>query len=307
VPTLGAEPETPEHTAAVEGAALDELTVEADDEDEENDQDDTDLGLETIDPDTIPQGLPADALPPQGPSRKKPGAPVVTGASSEFLRLSVLQGYDVSRELAAGTHLSDVDVSLRLTPLYWFGLTYSTSLDVQKGRDLARTAGVFVREPGWAPPPGRPSFQSASSIGFSYRFVADNLQGFTPGSAEDRLFSRGGVEEIDGSIYLRIGDYMGFGFLGRYSLADTPDSKGHNPAPRFLERDYFVRLTSPCACWAVEVGVADRSDTGETTARVQLLLYGLGTFGQGQRRGFAGLAGLQSLGLRRPTALGRDY
>ena len=105
-----------------------------------------------------------------------------------------------------------------------------------------------------------------------------------------------------------MGDYVCFGFLGRYSLAPNTDPKTGDIGPRFLERDYFVRLTSPCACWAVEVGVSDRADTGETTARVQLLLYGLGTFGQGQgRRGFAGLAGLQSLGLRRPTALGRDY
>ena len=58
----------------------------------------------------------------------------------------------------------------------------------------------------------------------------------------------------------------------------------------------------------VQVGVSDRSDTGETTARVQLVLYGLGSFGEGPMRGgWTSLPGLQTLGLRRPAALGRDY
>jgi hypothetical protein len=59
----------------------------------------------------------------------------------------------------------------------------------------------------------------------------------------------------------------------------------------------------------VQVGVSERSDTGETTARVQLVLYGLGSFGEGPLRGggYASLPGLQGLGLRRPAALGRDY
>jgi hypothetical protein len=54
--------------------------------------------------------------------------------------------------------------------------------------------------------------------------------------------------------------------------------------------------------------VQDRSDTGETTARVQLFLYGLGSFGQGPAHGgFAALPGLQTLGLRRPGTLGKGY
>lgn len=311
IPTVAPEPaELTERTAAAEGAALDEAAAEASDEDEDDQSNDVDLGLETIDPDTIPQGLPAAAVPPFGKSRAKPGQPIVTGASRELVRLSLLQGYDVSREISGSSHLSDVDGLVRVTPVDWLGFSYNNTVNVEQGKMLAQTVGVVLREPGWSPPPGRPSFQSASSIGISYRFVASALnQGLQVGSAEQRLFQNAAVEEIDGSLYLRVGDYVGFGFLGRYALTPTTDpNTGKTLGSRFLERDYFMRLTSPCACWAVEVGVSDRSDTGETTARVQLLLYGLGTFGQGQgRRGFAGLGGLQSLGLRRPTALGRDY
>lgn len=300
----------PDEVAAAEGAAIDEAAFEAND-DEDDDDNDAETGLETIDPDTIPQGLAADTIPSFGPSKKtKTGQPVVTGASSELLRLSVLQGYDVSRELAGRSHLSDVDAVVRITPVYWAGFSYGTTVDIEHQKTLAQAMGIVLREPWWFPPAGRPSFQSPTSLGVSYRFTAADLnQGLATGSAEQRLFNNASVEEVDASLYLRAGDYVGFGFLARYTLTPAQDPKHPKQTlgERFLERDYFMRLTSPCACWAVEVGVSDRADTGETTARVQLLLYGLGSFGQGRGRGLAGLAGLQNLGVRRPTALGRDY
>jgi hypothetical protein len=225
------------------------------------------------------------------------------------MRASILQGYDISRELSGSSHLSAIDAQLRVTPVDWLGLSYNTTVDVDAGRMLAQTVGVVLREPWWQPPAGRPSFQSPSSIGVAYRFVGDDLNpGLPPGSAERLLLPDNPTEGIDGSLYLRAGDYLGFGFLARYQLSDSVDADGKPVGPRFLERDYFVRLTSPCACWAIEAGVSDRSDTGEVTSRVQVVLYGLGSYGQGPgRRGtFSGLAGLQNLGLRRPAALGKD-
>jgi hypothetical protein len=174
----------------------------------------------------------------------------------------------------------------------------------------AQAAGVILREPWWQPLAGRPTFQSPSSIGVSYRFVAEDPNfGLREDTLENLLLrSANPIESIDGAVYLRAGDYFGFGFLARYQLSDSVDADNKPIGPRFLERDYFLRLTSPCACWMVQVGVSDRSDTGETTARVQLVLYGLGSFGEGPTRGgFAALPGLQTLGLRRPAALGRDY
>ena len=280
------------------------------DDDELDEQDELDDEIDTIDADTIPQGLPAAAVPPytsRRPSRRGPA--LVSGAARELLRASILQGYDISRNLSGDSHLSAIDAQLRVTPVDWLGFSYNTSVDVDAGRMLAQSVGLVLREPWWQPPAGRPSFQSPSSIGVAYRFIADDLNaGLPAGSVERLLFTDNPTEGIDGSVYLRVGDYLGFGFLARYQLSESTDADGKPLGPRFLERDYFLRLTSPCACWAVEVGVSDRSDTGEVTSRVQLVLYGLGSFGQGPgRRGtFAGLPGLQNLGLRRPSALGRD-
>jgi LPS-assembly protein len=281
------------------------------DDDDEGDEDE-DLGaIESIDPDTLPQGLPASAVPPFTRPRKGQ-SPTVTTASRELVRASLLQGYDISRDLAGRSHLSDIDASIRITPVDWLGFAYNQTVDIENARTLARSVGLVLREPWWHPAPGRPSFQSPSSIGVSYRFVDEGLNASLPqGTAEEQFFRNSKVEGIDGTLYVRVGDYVGLGFLARYALTPTTGLDDNDkPAvfgPRFLERDYFVRFTSPCNCWAVEFGVSDRADTGEVTTRVQLALYGLGSFGQGAGRGFSGLSGLQGLGLRRPTALGRDY
>jgi hypothetical protein len=95
--------------------------------------------------------------------------------------VSLLQGYDVSRELTGTSHLSDIDGQVRVTPLDWVGLSYNTTFDVNSAKTLARSVGVVLREPWWSPPPGRPSFQSASSVGVAYRFVAQNVNSDLPG------------------------------------------------------------------------------------------------------------------------------
>jgi LPS-assembly protein len=296
--TAAPQPVAASAASAVSGPEAEDVDVDVEDENEDLE------AIETIDPDTVPQGLPASAIPPFTAPRKGARQGPVTTASRELVRASLLQGYDVSRELGGRSHLSDIDGQLRITPVDWLGLSYNTSVDIERGKTIAQAVGLVLREPWWAPTPGRPTFQAPSSVGIAYRFISGDI------NKNKNLPPTDSVEGIDGTLYLRAGDYVGFGFLARYSLSPTTEVKNgvvKTFDQRFLERDYFVRLTSPCNCWAVEFGVSDRADTGEVTTRVQLALYGLGSFGQGPGRGFAGLAGLQSLGVRRPTALGRDY
>jgi lipopolysaccharide assembly outer membrane protein LptD (OstA) len=277
------------------------------------DEDDEGVDLEdveTIDPDTIPQGLPAETVPPfSRPRAGRPAAPAVT-SSRELARASLLQGYDISRRLTGSSHFSDIDAQLRLTPVDWLGLTYNTSVDVSQGRTLARSIGFILREPWWRPP-SRTSYQSPTTLGVAYQFVAADLnEDLAEGSAERRFFANDAVENLTAALYLRVGDYVGLGLRARYSLTTTQgldNGKVREFGPGFQEQDYFVRLTSPCNCWAVELGVSDRLDTGDTTVRAQVALYGLGSFGQGPSASYAALPGLQGLGVRRPTALGREY
>jgi hypothetical protein len=188
-------------------------------------------------------------------------------------------------------------------------------MDIERGDTLAQAVGFVLREPWWSPPADRPNFQNPTSLGVQYRFIDTTAgQEFVAGPEKRFFTNQNNVEEIDGAFYLRVTDYVGFGFLARYALANTQGPNPDNPAlvktfgPRFLERDYFARFISKCNCWMLEAGLSDRSDTNDTTFRVQFTLFGLGSFGQGPaNRGLSNLAGLQTLGYRRPwDALGKD-
>jgi hypothetical protein len=120
-----------------------------------------------------------------------------------------------------------------------------------------------------------------------------------------------GVNEIDGSLYLRLGSYVGFTFL-RGSRSTMPasstskeprtrrerQSEGHGlalPRARLL-----LRLISRCNCWVVEAGVADKFNPDERLFRVQFTLVGLGSFGRSPaNRNYVGLGPLTTLGYRR--------
>jgi hypothetical protein len=128
------------------------------------------------------------------------------------------------------------------------------------------------------------------------------------------LLASNGVNELDGSLYLRLGDYLGFTFLSRYNLnsSTVADANGrtHLVGPHFLERDYLLRVISRCNCWLLEAGLADRVDTNERLFRVQFTLVGLGSFGRSPtNRNYVGFNPLASLGYRSPasTATGGLY
>ena len=270
------------------------IADEADDEDEESEDE-------------------AAVAAPSGPEPPGSLAPQPLEPARELLRVGLWHGYDVSRQLQDdGSHFSDVDLGIRVTPTDLLGLTYDTTWSLQ-GRQLAgQSLGLVLREPWWTPRPDN-LFQGPSSVALVYSQVREQTAGLS-GLPLSAGFTRQAAQDVNGSVYLRLGDYLGFQFVGRYDL-DGGTYVGDNGKPRqfdpgFLERDYILRFISRCNCWAVEFGVADTANPDERLFRVQVTLLGLGSFGQGTGgnfAGLAGLAGLEQLGYRRPTALGRGY
>jgi LPS-assembly protein len=253
--------------------------------------------------DVLPAGLSRDTLPagfvgPPAPLRRgTPAAAPASPAPREIVRASVLHGYDISRPLVQDSHLSDIDLGLRVTPLDWLGLTYNATASVQDSEVRGMAAGIVAREPWWTPS-ALARYQTASTVAVSYRFVENNVNSvLQPGDPTAVLFDRPGVNEIDGSVYLRLGNYVGFTFMSRYDLNQTPDT-----GPHFLERDYLLRLISRCNCWILDAGVSDKFNPDERVFRIQFTLVGLGSFGRSPMAhnymGFAPLSGLTSGGLR---------
>jgi hypothetical protein len=286
-PTPAPEPEEP-----AKGAAGSQPEEEDDDV-----LDDEDADIEGPEASMLPAGLSRDTVPtfvgPPAPPRA--GAPAAP-APRELVRGTVLHGYDISRRLVGNSHLSDVDLGLRLTPFDWLGLTYNATASIEDSEVRGMAAGIVAREPWWTPS-ALARYQTASTVAVSYRFIENNVNNLEPGDPTAVLFDKPGVNEIDGSVYLRLGNYVGFTFLSRYDLNQTPQS-----GPHFLERDYLLRLISRCNCWILDAGVADKFNPDERVFRIQLTLVGLGSFGRSplarNYMGFAPLSGLSGGGGR---------
>ncbi|HUE30293.1 MAG TPA: LPS assembly protein LptD, partial [Verrucomicrobiae bacterium] len=178
-----------------------------------------------VDPETLPQGLSAGALPDfvGPPPPAAPGAaPPAATAPRELVRASILHGYDISRPLVGDSHASDIDVGVRVAPLDYLGLTYNTTVGIEQREIRGLSTGLFLREPWYTPPSVVRNFQSPTTVGISYRFIQNDVNRSTPAPAsESPLQISSGVNEIDGSFYLRLGDYLGFTFLSRYDLSTS--------------------------------------------------------------------------------------
>ena len=287
-------------------------TAEAAAEEEDDDAADyVGAPQDAIDHDAIAPGIPSLAIPdfvgppapPAPPTKGTPPPP----APREILRASILQGYDISRELVGSSHLSDVDLGLRVLPVDYLALSYNATVNVEDSTLRGQAVGLVVREPWWTPS-RLARYQTATTIGVGYRFVEQNVNRLNPSSPEALLLGSNGLNEIQGSVYVRLGKYLGFSFISRYDLntttvASSTPGQSETLGPHFLERDYLLRIMSRCNCWILDVGVSDKFNPDERLFRVQLTLVGLGSFGRGQQnQNYAGLPGLG--GLRRPSAPG---
>jgi len=264
---------------------------------------------EPVEAETLAQGLPAAAVPDfvGPPAPPSPTAPAEAPAAPprELVRASVLHGYDISRPIAGTSHASDTDLGLRLTPVDYLGLSYNATVNLERSAVRGQSIGLFLREPWWTAPTLVRNYQTATTVGISYRVVEGSAnRDVNVTGPEAALLSTTGLQEVDGSVYLRLGNYVGFTFLSRYDLLSTPQAGGKSPGPHFLERDYALRLISRCNCWLLEAGVQDKTNPDERLFRVQFTLVGLGSFGRPPlRRNYVGFAPLADIGFRRPGAV----
>lgn len=286
-------PETPESPEAALAPNLDD-DVEDEEEDELADAEGPEM-------EAVPAGLSRDTIPAfvGPPVPRRAGAGGVTAPARELLRATILHGYDISRPLVGRSHASDVDLGIRLTPLDWLGMSYNTTASVEDSAIRGMTVGLFAREPWWTPS-ALARYQTASSIAMSYRFVEDNVNRLQSGDPTALLLNTPGVNEIDGAVYLRLSNNVGFTFLSRYDLNTTPEI-----GPHFLERDYLLRLISRCNCWVLDAGFSDKFNPDERILRIQFTLIGLGSFGRSPgTQDYVRFAPLQGLGSRRPGSYG---
>jgi LPS-assembly protein len=175
----------------------------------------------------------------------------------ELARLSLMQSFDVSREIeslpptGADDHFSDIDIDGRVNPSQALSLRFHLNYDTGGNSFTATRIGFFIQDPRQLRPRGeRPLLETRTSAAVSYRFLA--------GSA---------LQEVDTNLVLRLTAWAGFLYSGRYDVV----------ANRFLDNFFGVRLISMCDCWALDFAVVDRTNPHEVEARAQLTLVGFGS------------------------------
>jgi lipopolysaccharide assembly outer membrane protein LptD (OstA)/nucleoside-diphosphate-sugar epimerase len=208
------------------------------------------------------------------------------GADPQPLRFTALSRFNPSREINT-SHLANLDLGLRLTPVDYLAFTYEASVNLAGGMLNAQSARIDLHETWWTRPP-RNVYQSPSTMYLAYRFVEENVN-VRPGSAAvQRLFANGGTQNVIGGLYLRLGDNFGFTFGALYDV-NGGSSSGNNRTrklgPHFILRDYLFRVISACNCWAAEVGMSGNRHR-RAPVPVQITLSVSGSFGQ---RGTSGL------------------
>ncbi|HYR95899.1 MAG TPA: LPS assembly protein LptD [Candidatus Binatus sp.] len=260
-------------------------------------------------------GLPAELAPdfvgpPPPPAEERAAPKTPSPVPRELARASVLHGYDLSRSLVGDSHQSDIDFGLRLTPVDYLAMTYNTTVSAEERAVRGLSGGILLREPWWSPPSFR-SYQSPTTASIGYHFIEKSVNQGVGVRPESGLLTSAGANELDGGLYVRLGNYLGFGFFSRFSFNEAPvvqkngsvlvqNGEVQTIGPHFLERDYLVRVISRCNCWMIEAGVADKFNPDERLFRVQLTLVGLGSFGRPATRNFLGVAPLTGVGVGRP-------
>jgi len=174
----------------------------------------------------------------------------------ELARFSMMQSADVLREIQplqpgrAADHFSDIDFAGRVNPARALSFRFAANYDASNNDLTATRVGLFVEDPWTAR--GERYLETRTSAGVSYRFISDNQ-----------------LREVNGNLVLRVTDWFGLFYAGRYDAVTS----------EFLGNYFGVRFISTCDCWSVDVAVNQRTSPSETEVRAQFVLVGLGASG----------------------------
>ncbi|HVM95640.1 MAG TPA: LPS assembly protein LptD [Candidatus Acidoferrales bacterium] len=175
----------------------------------------------------------------------------------ELARLSVLQSYDLSREIAplklgttvTGEHFSDIDIAGRVNPSRFLSVRFASNYNTSTTDLSSARVGFFVEDPRGRDDDDRMQrLDTRTSAGVSYRFLTNNL-----------------LQEVDTNIVLRLTDWAGFLYASRYNVV----------ADRFLDNFVGLRMISSCDCWALDLTVTNRTNPSETEVKAQVTLLGV--------------------------------
>lgn len=191
------------------------------------------------------------------------------GEVFELVRLSATQSYDFLREITPttrldpisgapinpglGSHFSDVDFALRVTPNPVTALRAYLTYDTSNNTVSSATVGVRFREPQriFGQQIGS-RLLTRATVNVDYRFITDDI-----------------VQLIDASLALPLTDRIAALYAMRYDINSAT----------FLQNYVGVRLVSSCDCWALNIGFTQTHNPNEVQLQAQFTLAGIGNQG----------------------------
>lgn len=192
-----------------------------------------------------------------GPSTSDAGPTLPQSQIRELGRFSIMQSYDISREISpqktgrAADHFSDLQIDGRANPSRALSLLFHMDYDAGNSNVSAAHVGIFLEDPRpWHRPYSSAPFNTRSSIGAFYRYQTQNQ-----------------LQELDPRVLLRLTDWAAFFYSSRYDIV----------ANRFLDNYFAIRLLSTCDCWSFDIGVTNKTNPQEVEVRAQLTLVGIGS------------------------------
>ena len=199
------------------------------------------------------------------PLRTRAG--VGSGSVRELMQLRLLQAYDINRSVAPGasSRFSDLQADA-----YLF-LSSALSLGSYIGYDPLQTrisyTGVSLSfQPWWTnntPKLYMGKAEAGSFLQVSYNYIA-------PGPTTRAGVNANYSQFATAKAYYDLLDRMGVYFAPSYDFA-----RG-----RMLSTEYGVRIKSVCDCWAFDIGITKTINPSETQFQFQVVLGGLGSFGE---------------------------
>ena len=215
---------------------------------------------------------------------------VVTGPVRELASLRLALGYDIDKERKGGDSLTDLDIKLRLNPLYYLLIGFDGGVNPGPWKFTNIKTVLAIADP--RPITRRsldPDFNQPNSFTLNYQIVRLGPNAFLAEDANVDLdvpatpsycaahpvdprcpgssFNRDVGGSLNNTVFYRLTDNLLFSASSTY---DALNSKliGFRTATKIL---------SSCECWSMTLGVKHDINPAKTSFRFDFTLLGLGS------------------------------
>jgi LPS-assembly protein len=211
--------------------------------------------------------------------------PAIASDVQQLGSLRLALSYDIDKERKGGDSLSDVDMTLRLTPTDYLTFGFNGGVNPGQWQVTQARATFAISDP--RPLVRRvldPDFNRPNAFVINYHFLrrgpnsllAENANidlDRPPNCPADRLdprcvgFDRDTVGNLSGNVFYHATDNILLFLSSTYNVRDS----------RFNGIRAVTKILSACECWALTFGVKKEINPARTSVNFDFSLLGLGT------------------------------